>query len=372
MCVMVATATYDLESIGRAFGLTGRFVGGESYGSGHINDTFRVGYDHGGSTVSYVFQRLNHAVFKDPGSLMRNVDQVYRHLKQVRETEAEISLRPLEFYPSTRKGSALHHDPATGTYWRVCDFVENTLTYDVVTGIDQAFRAAHAFGQFQRALLDLPCDRLTETIKGFHDGCRRFADFEAILAEDACGRAASATAEIDFVLDRREVFTKLADLHASGDLPERITHNDCKLNNVLFDQTTGEAVCVIDPDTVMPGFVAYDFGDLVRTATSSTAEDETDLSLINMEMPLFQALARGYVEATRGFLTDVERDLLGFSGKLMTLTIGLRFLADHLAGDVYFGAHREGHNLDRCRAQFRLVESIEEQEAEMNAFVASL
>lgn len=369
---MVTNAKYDLESIGRVFGLAGSFVGGEPYGSGHINDTFRVGYDHGGSTISYVFQRLNHEVFKDPANLMRNVDQVYRHLGQIRETESGISLRPLEFYTSTRDGSALHLDPATGTYWRVCDFVENTRTYDVITGVDQAFRAAHAFGQFQRALLDLPCDHLTETIKGFHDGRRRFVDFEAVLGEDVCGRVASATAEIDFVLDRREVFSRLSDLHAAGALPERITHNDCKLNNVLFDQTTGEAVCVIDPDTVMPGFVAYDFGDLVRTATSSTAEDETDLSLINMEMPLFQALARGYVEATQGFLTEVERDLLGFSGKLMTLTIGLRFLGDHLAGDVYFGAHHEGHNLDRCRAQFKLVESIEAQEDEMNAFVASL
>lgn len=369
---MVATATYDLEAIGRAFGLAEKFIGSEPYGSGHINDTFRVVYNHGDSTSSYVFQRLNHEVFKDPVGLTRNVDQVYRHLRRIRKTETEISLRPLEFYPSIFDGTGLFHDQSTDTYWRVCDFVENTQTYDVVTGVNQAFRAAHAFGQFQRALLDLPCDRLTETIPDFHNGRRRLADFETILADDVCGRAASAQAEIDFILDRREVFSRLADLHAAGTLPERITHNDCKLNNVLFDQTTGDAVCVIDPDTVMPGFVAYDFGDLVRTATSSTAEDEADLSLINMEMPLFQALARGYVEATRGFLTEVERDLLGFSGKLMTLTIGLRFLGDHLAGDVYFGAHREGHNLDRCRAQFKLVESIEGQEAGMNAFVASL
>lgn len=369
---MMATATSDLESIGRAFGLAGSFVDGEPYGSGHINDTYRVVYSEGGSTISYIFQRLNHEVFKDPVGLMRNVDQVYRHLKQIRNSETGIALRPLEFYPSTIDGTRLFHDRNTGTYWRVCDFVENTLTYDVVTGVDQAFRAAHAFGVFQRALLDLPCDRLTETIPDFHNGRRRFADFETVLADDVRGRAASATAEIDFILDRREVFSRLADLHTAGALPERVTHNDCKLNNVLFDQTTGDAVCVIDPDTVMPGFVAYDFGDLVRTATSSTAEDETDLSLINMQMPLFQALARGYVEATREFLTDIERDLLAFSGKLMTLTIGMRFLADHLAGDVYFGVHREGQNLDRCRAQFKLVESIEEQEDEMNAFVAAL
>lgn len=370
--MMVATATYDLESIGKRFDLPGRFDHGRPWGSGHINDTFQVVYTRNGKRASYIIQRLNHLVFSDPVGLMSNVELVYKHLQAAMAKAPGNSLRPLEFYPCTADGTNLMHDENTGTYWRVCDFVGNTRTYDIVESTDQAFRAARAFGEFQGALLDLPGDCLFETIPDFHHGPSRLAAFEKALAADVHDRAESAAREIDFALERREILNRLVDLHADGALPERITHNDCKLNNVLLDRTTGEAVCVIDLDTVMPGFVAYDFGDLVRTATTPAAEDETNLSSVQMQMPMFRALARGYLEATRGFLTDVERDLLTFSGKLMTLTIGLRFLTDYLAGDVYFGAHREGHNLDRCRTQFALVESIEEQEDEMEAVVASL
>ena len=368
----MATATYDLESIGKRFDLPGRFDHGRPWGSGHINDTFQVVYNRDPRRASYIFQRLNHSVFSDPVGLMRNVERVCKHVQTAVAKAPGNSLRPLEFHVCAANGTRLFHDEHTGTYWRVCDFVGNTRTCDIVENTEQAFRAARAFGEFQGALLDLPGGRLIETIPDFHHGPRRFAAFEEALAADVHGRAESAAREIDFALERRQVLNRLVDLHADGALPERITHNDCKLNNVLLDRTTGDAVCVIDLDTVMPGFVAYDFGDLVRTATSPAAEDETDLSRIHMQMPMFRSLARGYLEATRGFLTDVERDLLAFSGKLMTLTIGLRFLTDYLAGDVYFGVHRERHNLDRCRTQFALVESIEEQEDEMEAFVASL
>ena len=207
-----------------------------------------------------------------------------------------------------------------------------------------------------------------ETIPDFHNTPKRFAALEQAIAADAVGRAALAKTEIDFARTRQAIAGVLLD----ANLPERITHNDTKFNNVLLDDKTGEAVCVIDLDTVMPGLALYDFGDMVRTTTSPAAEDEQDLSKVTMQFPMFEALVRGYLESAGAFLTPAERNLLAFSGKLITFEIGIRFLTDYLAGDTYFKIHREGHNLDRCRTQFKLVESIEQQEEKMNRLVESV
>ena len=231
----------------------------------------------------------------------------------------------------------------------------------------QAAEAARAFGEFQRLLLDLPGARLRETIPGFHDTRRRFEDFRRAITNDSRRRAAEARSEIAFALTREALAGVLLDLHARGEIPERITHNDTKLNNVMLDDATHEAVCVIDLDTVMPGLALYDFGDMVRSATNAAAEDERDLAKVAMRMPIYEALVSGYLAAAGGFLNAAERAHLAFAGKLVTFEIGLRFLTDFLEGDVYFKTHRPGHNLDRARNQFALVRSIEAQESAMQA-----
>jgi len=234
-----------------------------------------------------------------------------------------------------------------------------------------------AYGHFQSLLSDLPPPppgegrrrSLHETIPGFHDTPRRFEAFRSAIADDVLGRASSASAEIEFALSRERDSSVLVDALRRGAIPERVVHNDAKMGNVLLDDDTGAGVCVVDLDTVMPGTVLYDFGDLVRTCTSPAPEDETDLSRVRMRFEMFEALVDGYLESTRDFLTDAERSMMPLSGRLITLEIGLRFLTDYLGGDGYFKVDRPGHNLDRARAQFRLVESIEEQMPEMQALV---
>ena len=214
----------------------------------------------------------------------------------------------------------------------------------------------------------MPAPRLHDTIPGFHHTPQRFAKLEAAIAADPANRALLAKPEIEFALNRKAMTGVLL---AAG-LPERVTHNDTKLNNVMLDDKTGEGICVIDLDTVMPGLAPYDFGDIVRTSTSPAKEDERDLSKVKMQFPMFEALARGYLATAAEFLTKAERQLLVFSGKLITFEIGVRFLTDYLERDVYFKVHREGHNLDRCRTQFKLVESIEQQEDAMKKVVEKL
>ena len=233
---------------------------------------------------------------------------------------------------------------------------------------EQAYEAARAFGRFQADLVDLP-GRLVETIPDFHNTPKRIADLEEAVRADVCGRVKTAEPEIEFVLSRKGEAETLIRLNREGAIPERITHNDTKLNNVLIDSVTGLGKCVIDLDTVMPGLVHYDFGDMVRTGTSPAAEDERDLSKVTMRFPMFEALLRGYCSSAGAFLNPVEFEYLPFSGKLITLEIGTRFLTDYLSGDTYFKTHRAGHNLDRARTQIALVESIEQQMDRMNALV---
>jgi Ser/Thr protein kinase RdoA (MazF antagonist) len=248
-------------------------------------------------------------------------------------------------------------------------FVERATGHDVIRNADQAFQAAKAFGAFQALLADLPGERLVETIPDFHHTPSRYAAFAAALAKDTHGRAREAAAEIAFAQARAGEVGLIVDAMARGEIPERVTHNDTKLNNVLLDNETQEGICVIDLDTVMPGSALYDFGDLVRTSTSPAAEDEVDLSKVRMQLPMFEALVRGYLASAGGFLTPRERALLPFAGKLITFEIGLRFLTDWLEGDVYFKVKRPRHNLDRLRTQFKLVESIEAQLPAMQALV---
>ena len=262
-----------------------------------------------------------------------------------------------------------HYRDARHGFWRTYRFIGNTTSFDRVQSANQAKMAARKFGEFQKDLADLPGPRLNETIRQFHDTPARFRHFLAAIAADAHGRARECAAEIDLALSFEESAGSLVEAQRSGQVPERIIHNDTKLNNLLFDRDNGEPKCVVDLDTVMPGLVLYDFGDMVRTMTSSAAEDATDLSMATMRMEYFDALVEGYFDTAASFLTHEEVALLPLSGLVITVETGLRFLTDHLSGDEYFRVCRPGQNLERCRTQFALAASIAEQMEEMRLII---
>ena len=360
------SAQYDIRSIAEHFQIQGEFLSAEPYGSGHINDTYCGIYNQGGARVRFIHQRINHNVFKNPVALMDNVQRVTTHLRTKLGGQYDIGRKMLTLIP-TRDGRPYYRD-AAGNYWRTYIFIERARTYDAVESPQQAFEAAKAFGRFQQLLADLPAPRLHETIPDFHHTPKRFETLVKAIEADSVNRAGRACAEISFAMKHADITTVLL----NAGLPERITHNDTKFNNVMLDDATGEGICVIDLDTTMPGLALYDFGDQVRTTTSPAKEDERDLTKMQLQMPMFEALVRGYLTWAGAFLTKAEKNRLAFGGKLITFEVGIRFLTDFLRGDTYFKVHREGHNLDRCRTQFKLVESIEQQEGQMNRVVESV
>lgn len=366
---MATGQLHDLAEVASLFDMRSDFVHGFPYGSGHINDTYCAYYDQAGMRVRYIHQRINHNIFKDPAALMDNIERVTKHAlaKLKEEKNVEAYRRTLSCVPA-KTGKPYAIDSA-GNYWRTYPFIERARTYDILETAAQAEEAARAFGEFQKLGADLPGEPLKETIPNFHNTKSRFQALKAAIAADVCGRVQEVQKEIDWFLAREGDANKIVDLLESGDIPVRVTHNDTKLNNVMLDDVTGEGVCVIDLDTTMPGSAIYDFGDMVRTATSPAAEDEKDTSKIYMRMEMFEALVRGYLKSANAFLTDKERENLAFSGKLLTLECGSRFLTDYLSGDTYFKVHRDGHNLDRTRTQIALVESIEAQLPAMEALV---
>ncbi|MCC7373686.1 MAG: phosphotransferase [Verrucomicrobiales bacterium] len=358
-----------LIGIGAKFQIPGTFHDGHRIKIGHINETFAATYDHYGTPFRVIHQTLNTQVFRDPEGLMRNLVKVTEHVRRgLAEQQAEqIPRRVLQAVPA-RDGRFFHID-GNGRFWRSFIFVDGVRSYDAVETPRQAYQAGRAFGQFQSALSDLPASQLIATIPDFHHTPKRFARLRQAAAADEFRRSKIAREELDFAESLAPMVSVLIDAEARGEVPTRVTHNDTKFNNVLLDVETGEAMCVVDLDTVMPGLVLYDFGDMVRTTTSRTAEDEQFLDRVELEMPMFEALLKGYMEAAGGFLTPAEKRLLVFAGKLITFTIGIRFLTDYLEGDQYFRIHRERHNLDRCRKQFRLIRSIQEKQDEMEGLV---
>jgi aminoglycoside phosphotransferase (APT) family kinase protein len=362
----------QLQEISKQFQIYGEILHAETCKIGHINETYSATYDQGGTRVRYIHQKINQSVFKDPALVMRNVARVTSHLRKKLQAlqVRDITRRCLTIVP-TREGESYYVDSA-GECWRTFVFVEGVQTFESVQSPGQAFEAGKAFGSFQHLLVDLPGGRLADTIPHFHHTRKRFEALQDAMANDHFNRALSAKAEIDFALRHESVVDVLLNALAGKKIPERITHNDTKFNNVMLDTVTGEAMCVVDLDTVMPGCVLYDFGDMVRTTTSPTMEDELDLAKVRLQMPMFKKLAEGYLSTASAFLTKAERAHVAFAGKLITFTIGLRFLTDHLVGDTYFRIHRPGHNLDRSRTQFKLVESIEHQEDAMQSFVDKL
>lgn len=361
-----------VASIGDRFAIKGDFFLGEEIDSGHINSTYRASYRlPDGIVQRYIFQAINRNVFKDPYAVMANVEHVTHHINaKVLRSKHDLGGQTLNLYPA-RVGGYWVED-TTGAVWRCYNHIEGCVTYDIVENERQAYQAAHAFGAFQDLVSDLDASTIIETIPNFHNTRQRYDRLMAVIKEDVCGRLALVKEEIAFIQERENIVDILLDLLAAGELPLRVTHNDTKINNVMIDAQTDEAVCVIDLDTVMPGLALYDFGDLIRTATSPAAEDERDLSKVKMQMPMFKALVSGYLHAAGSFLTEREIEYLAFSGKLITLEVAIRFLTDYLEGDVYFKTHRPGQNLDRCRTQLQLVREIENHETEMNSLVSQI
>jgi hypothetical protein len=362
----------ELQQISKQFQIYGEILHAEPCKIGHINETYTATYDQGGTRVRYIHQKVNQHVFRNAEAVMENLVRVTTHLrnKLAEEQPRDLTRRSITLVPA-RTGQSFFRN-GNGDVWRTFVFIEGVQTHEAVQSPTQAYEAGRAFGQFQRLLSDLGGERLHETIPNFHNTRLRFGALQKAVEEDHCNRAQWARKEIQFALRQEPMVDVLLNALARAELPERVTHNDTKFNNVMMDVLTGKAMCVVDLDTVMPGLAHYDFGDMVRTATSPTVEDELDLSKVEMQMPMFEELARGYLEGAGPFLTKVERSYLAFAGKLITFTIGIRFLTDFLNGDTYFRVHRPNHNLDRSRTQFKLVESITAQEEAMQRLVDRL
>ncbi len=347
-----------MHSVLSSFALSGVPVSSEPYGSGHINGTQLVVCEDG---ARYILQHINTNVFRQPEALMRNIELVTAHLR----TKVADPRGVLRLVPALDGRSYVVEN---GAYWRVYELVENSVCYQ---SADAAlfYESAVAFGRFQNQLVDFSAAQLVETIPQFHDTPARYLAFHQAVVQDAANRRTQVLREIEFVLAREDFSHTLTDLQAAGELPLRVTHNDTKINNVLFDATTNKALCVIDLDTVMPGLSVNDFGDAIRFGASTAAEDERDLSRVHFDLGLYETYVQGYLSTCGGSLTKTEKAMLPTGAKMMTLECGMRFLADHLAGDVYFHVSREGQNLDRARTQFRLVEEMEKCWGEMHKIV---
>lgn len=344
----------------------------QTYGCGHVNDTFLIQIrSNGDLRPSFVLQRLNPEAFRDPEGLMRNVISISEYLcDRVRENGGDHSREAMEFI-RPRSGELYYRD-SEGCAWRAYRYIDRVHCYQSANSPKLFAASGRAFGRFQRMLADYPAHTLSETIPRFHNTEDRLAKLKAAIAEDKCARVSECEREIAFALAREADCSVAMQALRDKVLPLRVTHNDTKLNNVLFDETSGEAVCVIDLDTVMPGLSIYDFGDSIRFGANHCAEDEKDLSKMSIDLEMYEAYAAAFVEGAGSALTSAEIDYLAWGAKLMTLECGIRFLTDYLSGDTYFHIQRPGQNLDRCRTQFKLVEDMENHWDEMNAIAAKL
>ncbi len=355
-----------LRAVVERFAFPGAWTDAAPIKTGHINRTYRLSFEQAdGGVRDYVLQRVNTYVFRRPVELMENVLMVTEHLRDAYLRAGEDPAnRVLRVVPAL-DGTPSFVD-AEGGFWRAYEFITGAYCVDHA-GSPEVFREIGAgFGAFQRMLVDFPIGKLHDTIPFFHDTRRRLEAFEASVAKDALGRAASVAEEIDFVRAHIAGKCAIVDMLASGALPLRVTHNDTKINNVMLEEGTGRALCVIDLDTVMPGSVLYDFGEAIRTGASTADEDEPDLSKVRMDLELYAAYTDGFVSETIAGLTPAELENLPLGPLVMTFENGVRFLTDHLDGDVYFHIDHPGHNLDRARNQFRLVRDMEAKWVEMD------
>ncbi len=355
----------------RAFGIEGDFVEYHVFTDGHINCTYAATFNRDGETEKYLVQAISTVAFKNPAELMENIVGVTEYLrKKIAENGGNPERETLTFLKN-KEGE--YHHYVGDMCWRIYNFIDNSYTISKIESPEIFENAGRTFGLFQKNL-DGFGGKLHETIKDFHNTPKRFEALVASYDADVVGRAAEVREEYDFALARKEDTGVLIKLHEQGLIPMRVTHNDTKLNNILFDENTGEGVCVIDLDTIMPGFSLYDFGDAIRFGANTTREDDDNLDNVQVSLELFAAFARGFLSACAKELTPAEVEHLAFSAKLMTYECGIRFLKDYLDGDVYFKINKDipTHNLIRARNQFKLVTEMEKHMDEMKAIVAEI
>lgn len=365
----MSKAEERLQETLAAYDFGAPLVGAVRFGQGHINDTFCVHTQPSEEDCRrFILQRISAAAFGDPAALMRNIVGVTDYLKGIIAAEGGNPERETLSILRTRGGETYYTD-SEGRAWRCMPFIEGTDCFQAAETPELFAASARAFGRFQYRLRDYPADTLSETIPKFHDTEDRLLKLKLAAQDDIMGRVKDVGPELEFVLARRADCSVAREALRTGKLPLRVTHNDTKLNNVLLDRETGEGVCVIDLDTVMPGLAINDFGDSIRFGANHSAEDERDLSKVNFDLGLYEVYVKGYLEGCAGSLTPAELEYLPWGAKLMTLECGIRFLTDYLVGDQYFAIHREGQNLDRCRTQFKLVSDMEKVWDEMSAVV---
>ena len=349
----------EIENALSHFQIKGKVKAFEHYGSGHINDTFLVKAER-----DYILQRMNTNIFKNAKELMENVSLVCAFMKkEILKAGGDPEREGLRLVP-TKDGKAYYEDEEDN-FFRVYLFVERTKSYNLVEKPEHFYESARAFGHFQNLLAAFPAEKLHETIPDFHNSVKRFARFKEVLEKDAFNRRKDCEEEVQFFLNHEKDLSYAVELLAKKELPLRVSHNDTKLNNVLFDAETGKALCIIDLDTVMPGLSIFDFGDAIRFGANTAVEDEKDLSKVSLSLPLFSTYVKGFLEGAGGKLTKKEIESLPEGAKIMTLECGMRFLTDYLEGDVYFHTARPGHNLDRARTQIALVKDMEKKWDEM-------
>lgn len=358
-----------LKNVMSGFDIEGEYVSSTVVNTGHINDTYIVDFlNKSGPVEKYVVQRINHNVFKHPDKLMENIIKVTNHIKEKVLSEGGDPRRQTLNFIKARNGKTFFQC-VSGNYWRMYSYIGGAITYQIVENNDHFKSAGRAFGIFQRRLNDFSVGDLHETIPDFHNTPKRFEHFVSVLAADPLNRAIGVKDEIEYVLKKEGETGIVVGLLETGEIPLKVTHNDTKFNNVLIDENTGEGICVIDLDTVMPGSILYDFGDSIRSGATRSKEDERDLSKITLDLNLYENFTMGYLEAVGSTLTQKEIQLLPFSANLITYELGMRFLTDHINGDTYFKVHRENHNLDRAKAQFKLAMEIENNYERMEAIV---
>ncbi len=350
-----------LDTVLSEFRVNGKRVVTEQIKNGHINCTFRVTVEDDNHDFKvYVVQAINTFVFKNPISIMENIDAVTAHIKKKYEASNESCDRKVLDFLHTSDGKNYYYDDRNN-FWRAYVFVCDSATYDLSDDPQIIYNTGLGFGTFQKLLSDFPADKLKITIPDFHNTKKRMDDFFEAVEQDPLGRCKDVEREIEFFRQHREIACRLQNLLEEGKLPLRVTHNDTKCNNVLMDDTTGEALCVIDLDTIMPGLSVFDFGDAVRFACNTAAEDETDLSKVKLNISLYEQFTRGFIEPLKGFFGETELENMAWGAFIITIELASRFLKDHIEGDQYFRIHHENHNLERARNQIALAMDMEKK-----------
>ena len=360
------TTEERIEQVCRAFRIVGDYVGSEVITRGNINTTIRVEFENSGIKKSYLLQRVNTYVFTDPTKIMNNINLVTTHIRNKTADPDKINLH----FHHCANGDNFYFDE-DGEFWRMINYID-ALSFDLCDDPEILRGAGYAFGEFQTSLEDFDASQLYETIPNFHNTPKRYETFLKAVERDDRGRVSEVTAEIEFTKKHAKLASKLIEMKNEGKLPLRVTHNDTKSNNVLFDRDTGRPLTVIDLDTVMPGLVAFDFGDAIRSAGNSTEEDETDLSKVYLDIGKFSAFAEGFLKATARHITEAERDSLALGAFILTFECGMRFLTDYLEGDKYFRTAYEGHNLVRAKCQYKLAEDMLIKMEEMEQIVKTI